>query len=319
MNPSIHLKWSDWKPSIPAKLSRAFTLTELLVVIATLAVLAVLLVPALAGTKTDTLRLQCQNNLKQLQVGFQLFAHDHGDMFPPAGWANGTSYQISWDSYINKYIGGNASDSELGSGIFWASGGMADPAPAILACPADQFPKVNFTGGNQPWFSLRSYSMVGCGSVQGANADYQRDPRNGLPNLNQPGKLGVGIYWQAASGTAPNFDAQGIPTSVVRDPAGTILLCENTHGQQIAGNIWTCICIGPQGTGVLYQIDPTAKPQDPQSGVSQNEGGLLYAAHWNRFNYAFHDGHVAALSTQQTVGSGTLTAPKGMWTVVTGD
>ena len=204
-----------------------------------------------------------------------------------------------------------------GYGAFFAA---VDPAPAILACPADQFPKVTWIGGYQPWFSLRSYAMVGCGPNQGAAADYQRDPKNGLPNLNLPGKLGVGIYWQSTSATTLNFDALGFPTSVVRDPAGTILLCENTHGQQIAGNIWTCICLGPvQNGSALYQIDPTATPQDPTSSVSQNEGNLLYAAHWNRFNYLFHDGHVAALSTQQTIGSGTLTAPRGMWTVVTGD
>jgi prepilin-type processing-associated H-X9-DG protein len=108
---------------------------------------------------------------------------------------------------------------------------------------------------------------------------------------------------------------------VVGDPAGTILLCENTHGQQTAFNIWTCCCIGPQGSGnEMVQIDTTTNPtQNPNSGTSVNQGILIYQAHWNRFNYAFHDGHVAALSVQQTVGAGTLTAPKGMWTVATGD
>jgi prepilin-type processing-associated H-X9-DG protein len=318
MNPSVHSDHLNPTPSVQAQPDQAFTLTELLVVVGTLAVLALLLVPALAGTKTDTWRLQCQNNLKQLQVGFQLFAQDHNDMFPPAGWSSGSSssssYQISWDSYINKYIGGNLPDQDLDQGVVVTAQG-----PPVEVCPADTFPKVNWIGGNNPWFALRSYSMVGCGPNQGAAADYQRDTKYGLPNLNLPGKLGVGIYWQDPVATTPNFDAQGFPTSVVRNPAGTILLCENTHGQQLASSIWTCICLGPQGAGALYQIDPAAKPQDPTSSVSQNEGGLLYAAHWNRFNYAFHDGHVAALSIQQTVGSGTLTAPKGMWTVVTGD
>ena len=321
MNPLIHSGRLNRTPSVPAQPDQAFTLTELLVVVGTLAVLALLLVPALAGTKTDTWRLQCQNNLKQLQVGFQLFAQDHNDMFPPAGWSSGSSssssYQISWDSYINKYIGGNLPDADLvGGGVFVSQGNQA---LSIEVCPADTFPKISWVGGNNPWFALRSYAMVGCGPNSGATGDYQRDPKYGLVNLNQPGKLGVGTYWQDPTATAPNWNPPGYPLSVVRDPAGTILLCENTHGQQLAGNIWTCICIGPQGAGALYQIDPAAKPQDPTSSVSQNEGGLLYAAHWNRFNYAFHDGHVAALSIQQTVGSGTLTAPKGMWTVVTGD
>jgi prepilin-type processing-associated H-X9-DG protein len=317
MKTSIHADRLNRVPSVPAQPDQAFTLIELFVVLGTLAVLALLMVPALAGTKTDTRRIQCQNNLKQLQVGFQQFAQDHNDMLPPAGWS-GLSYQITWDSWLNKYIGGNMPDSDLASGVVFASPG--NQALSFEVCPADTFPKVNWAGGNNPWFALRSYAMVGCGPNQGANADYMRDPRFGLPNLNQAGKLGVGIYWQSASATAPNYDAQGFPTSVVHDPAGTISLCENTHGQQVAFNIWTCICLGPLHNGsALYQIDPTASPQDPTSGVSQNEGGLLYAAQWNRFNYAFHDGHVAALKVEQTIGTGTLTAPKGMWTVATGD
>jgi prepilin-type processing-associated H-X9-DG protein len=318
MNPSVHSDHLNPTPSVQAQPDQAFTLTELLVVVGTLAVLALLLVPALAGTKTDTWRLQCQNNLKQLQVGFQLFAQDHGDMFPPAGWSStgvGSSYQIAWDSYINKYIGGNLPDQDLDQGVVVTAQG-----PPVEVCPADTFPKISWVGGNNPWFALRSYAMVGCGPNSGATGDYQRDPKYGLVNLNQPGKLGVGTYWQDPTATAPNWNPPGYPLSVVRDPAGTILLCENTHGQQIAFNIWTCICLGPQQNGsLLYQIDPTAPLQNPNSTTSVNEGGLLYAAHWNRFNYLFHDGHVAALSIQQTIGSGTLTAPKGMWTVVTGD
>jgi prepilin-type processing-associated H-X9-DG protein len=53
------------------------------------------------------------------------------------------------------------------------------------------------------------------------------------------------------------------------------------------------------------------------SGYS--EGLLLYKAHRNRFNYVFHDNHVETLKIEQTIGSGTLTAPKGMWTIVPGD
>jgi prepilin-type processing-associated H-X9-DG protein len=50
-----------------------------------------------------------------------------------------------------------------------------------------------------------------------------------------------------------------------------------------------------------------------------SEGFLLYKAHGNRFNYAFCDGHVEALKLEQTLGTGTLANPKGMWTCVPGD
>lgn len=307
--------------------ANGFTLLELLVVLATLALLALLMLPALAGTKTDTRRIQCAGNQKQLLAGFQLFAQDHNDSYPPAGWANFVyNLQISWDSWLNSYIGGNASAQNLTAGAIFST-----QAPSILACPSDTFPKVAFAGGNNPNVVLRSYAMNAVGTsfstdweVSDANRTYP------LPDLNVLGasgnlRHGVGIFW-TDNGPVPPFadwNARGYKTSVVRDPAGSILLCENTHGQQIAGNIWTCACLGPLNPGGgntdQFQTDTNTAQQNPASSTSVNQGIFLYQAHQNSFNYAFHDGHVAALTMQQTVGSGTLTAPKGMWTVAPGD
>ncbi|MEJ0090896.1 MAG: prepilin-type N-terminal cleavage/methylation domain-containing protein [Limisphaerales bacterium] len=291
-----------------------FTLIELLVVIAIIAILAAMLLPALASAKARAQRMQCMNQMRQLGLGFPMFASDNGDMLPPAGWADGSPTaphsQLSWDSWLNKYIGGNASEADLSVGAF-----LAGDAPKVLACPSDHFPKVTWMGGTDPYLAMRSYAMAGVGPN-----DVQRDPSNGLPDLSQPGRLGVGIYWQVTRiWPSPNWNAQGYKSTVVRDPAGSILLCENTGGQQCAGNIWTCICNGPQGSGDLYQIDPNAPKQDPASDTGVNQGSLLYKAHRSRFNYVFHDGHVEALKAEQTIGTGTITVPKGMWTVAQGD
>ncbi len=62
----------------------SFTLIELLVVIAIIALLAALLLPALRGARDRARETACINNLRQLDLGVQLYAGDQ-DRFVPVG------------------------------------------------------------------------------------------------------------------------------------------------------------------------------------------------------------------------------------------
>jgi len=75
---------------------RAFTLVELLVVIAIIAILAALLLPVLSMAKEKSYRAQCVNNFKQLAVAIQLYADDHGDQLPGPVW------QGFYENYDNQ-------------------------------------------------------------------------------------------------------------------------------------------------------------------------------------------------------------------------
>jgi prepilin-type N-terminal cleavage/methylation domain-containing protein/prepilin-type processing-associated H-X9-DG protein len=300
--------------SAPArrKPSNAFTLIELLVVIAIIAILASLLLPALSSARNRAWRVQCASQQRQLGVGFNLFAVDHDDRYPPAGYAT-SSYasQLSWDCWLYPYIGGGSIDENL------LMGGLVPTAraPKIELCPADRMP----TLASDPlwgWVAnglRRTYAMNSVGvnwstewQVSTANQSYP------LPSLDVPGRHGVGIYWQdgGLAGKA-DWEAKGYKTTVVKDPSGLILLVEEPNIQNVVGNAWPCVCNGPQGAGDLYQVDPAPD--------AKNFGNNQYGIHGKRFNYLFHDNHVQALRIEQTVGIGNLNNPLGMWTAKAGD
>src|SRR5690349_15190326 len=209
------------KPWISSRVAIAFTLIELLVVIAIIAILASLLLPALATAKARAQRIKCTSQMKQLGVGFNLFTLDHSDMYPPTAYATGDyQYQLSWDDYLHRYIGGSAPDADLVVGI---SGGIADRStiPQILKCPADT---IQISISWAAYGQRRTYAMNYAG------------PNFMLTSATAPlpaPAYGVGIYYNlrsSAPGSMPDWEPRGFNTGVVSDPAGTLLLVEQPEG-----------------------------------------------------------------------------------------
>jgi prepilin-type N-terminal cleavage/methylation domain-containing protein/prepilin-type processing-associated H-X9-DG protein len=60
----------------------AFTLIELLVTIAIIGILTALLLPSLSRAKGAAQGTKCRSNLRQLHLGWQLYADDHGGQLP---------------------------------------------------------------------------------------------------------------------------------------------------------------------------------------------------------------------------------------------
>jgi prepilin-type N-terminal cleavage/methylation domain-containing protein/prepilin-type processing-associated H-X9-DG protein len=118
----------------------AFTLVEMLVVIAIIGILAGLLLPALSRSQMRAKRVWCESNLRQSGIAFQIFAHDHDSKFPMAvSTNNGGSLEFTRS--------GNLTNVPLyfASRHFQTLANSLD-TPKILICPADlRLPARNFS------------------------------------------------------------------------------------------------------------------------------------------------------------------------------
>ncbi len=92
---------------IPAKAGcrAAFTLMELVVVLAMITLLVIISVPALAGTKGQTRVVQCAGNVRQFAMGLQMFGSENNDKLP-VNTAGFWAWDMAWatGNSITQYV-----------------------------------------------------------------------------------------------------------------------------------------------------------------------------------------------------------------------
>lgn len=145
----------------PIKLGRqgvAFTLIELMVVIAVIGILAALLLPALSRAKESAKRSACLGNMRQLSTALQMYAHDDQRQSLSAK-VDSEDQDLNW---LNKgYLDNpkvficpstqNYMRPDMGSNTFTTAIGVKD----LIRMAADR--------GNVPGMSYQGFGFLGIG------------------------------------------------------------------------------------------------------------------------------------------------------------
>ena len=134
----------------------AFTLLELLVVIALIALLAGLLLPALSKAKAKVRSATCLNNLKQWGIATQLYTTDNDDLLPPEGTPNGLSTNAAW--YVDLPI---ALGLKPYCEMPWRTNPAALLGHTIWICPAN----TNRSNGNNLFHYCLNEHVDGTGDL----------------------------------------------------------------------------------------------------------------------------------------------------------
>jgi prepilin-type processing-associated H-X9-DG protein len=158
----------------------AFTLIEVLVIIAIVSFLVGMLVPAVQKVRSAALRVQCQNNLKQIGIALHNY-HDVKGSLPPGRDANG----FSTHAYLLPFIEQDNCFATIDFTMPWS-----DPMNACsqtntiktFLCPADPHNQELPNG----WAGTNYRANQGNGILWCPPPTGPGDPNYGMPRPNGP-------------------------------------------------------------------------------------------------------------------------------------
>jgi competence protein ComGC len=112
------------KVRVAKRKTAGLTLTEVVVIIAVVAVLVAWLIPALTAAKVKAQRITCVSNLKQVGLSFRLWSGDHAGQNP---------------MMVSNNVGGTLEDVTLGA-VYRHFQVLSNElgTPIILVCPSDR-------------------------------------------------------------------------------------------------------------------------------------------------------------------------------------
>ena len=244
-------------------LLHGFTLVELLVVIAVIAILAALLLPALWGAKSSANSAKCRSNLRQLGIALAIYIGDH-QAYPFANDTTSPGPVQEWFDYLNPSLSSSAQPA-------WT---LARGFVGVFRCPAHR-PRTN---DFSPSYGYNAYGA-----------------RMVTSGVNPPPPSALGGYSSAAG--VPRQPPRHVPTrdADVKAPADMIAIgdgycafktARTSNGSSFNNADGLLVEAEEIGRGELIEgdfLDEFVRPLDARR------------RHRGRLNMVFCDGHVEAL------------------------
>ena len=294
----------------------AFTLVELLVVIAIIAMLVTLLLPAVQAAREAARRSQCQNNLKNLGLGCLNLESSLGHL-PPGGWGwqwVGDSDLPSNNDQPGGWIFGILPYMEEQGFYSAASDGVADTMSkkqldgarlcvespiSIINCPTRRESRAYPTS----WFNNNYVARNASGAAMAGRSDYGGNGGDaGLAHGSGPASIEAGIALDASTAfTGTIFERSEVPLGRVIDGTSKTYLAGEkyidsahyTTGGDPADNETWCTGWNNDNYRVSGMNRQIYQPLRDRPGLTRAD--YYGSAHENGFNVVFADGHVAML------------------------
>lgn len=234
-------------PAMPQRRPAGMTLVELLAVIAILALLMGLLLPAVQAAREAARRSQCANNLRQCGIALQKHHAQHA-RFPPGGAADqrpfgtgaGTAWGSSWLIYILPYVEQEAlfAQMQFTGKSGWPGADISIPTYQVLGgkvistyrCPSTPLPELAAQWG--PWGDLKPQSMlanyVGISGIIGGSGPTI------LPGYTETRANSGNYGWTSAGGVL--FPNSQVTAAHIRDGMSNTLAASEHSGEMILSN-----------------------------------------------------------------------------------
>jgi prepilin-type N-terminal cleavage/methylation domain-containing protein/prepilin-type processing-associated H-X9-DG protein len=175
------------------RVDRAFTLVELLTVVAIIGILAAILIPLVGSVRESARASACVSNLRQISGAIQLFVSDNKGLFPGGGSRSAGGSSASWQDTLNAIV-------------FEAN--LSSPRPPLQRLGDTPTPGMIYCPSMEPWGTSPRYPRAY--AMNGYTGDANTTTNPPLPT------------W------GPLFNYQkGKPVAIFQNPARTVLLLES--------------------------------------------------------------------------------------------